>query len=392
MTDTLSTPPADSQTEAEEPTKLASVEEPGAESGPTTQGQKTSKVLLSAITSSPEAQQRAGGISDELVDEYCDAMMRGAPRFPPLTVFYDGVDYHIADGHHRFLSALKAFGPKNEIECVVYAGSLRDAIVCSCGANAVHGARRTNADKRRAIATLLNDAEWLAWSDSTIAMRCHVSDKTVAKYRAELASLRKSAVSVNADSSTEQQCQPHLRKSEDRPRTVKRGNSVYSQRTAKIGQHAPAPSAAPDSVVVPISASESPSVDEKPIAGPAIDGGKLAVSAPPRSELGLFQNRIQRLLNDLHKEGRKKIEATNPRMVLDRTLLLERELTEGAIIPPNKRYEKWKATLPADAERKTTKYTAGGQTGTQTDGQLDLVEMVNSRRASDETGQEKPGS
>lgn len=156
---------------------------------------QTEKVRLGLIRSSREAQQRVGGVSDELVDEYYEVMLRGDRHFPPLMVFFDGEVYHVADGHHRFLAALKAFGPNNDIRCFVQPGSLRDAIVCSCGANADHGARRTNADKQHAIETLLNDIVWGAWSNNAIAMRCHVSDKTVAKYRTELASLRKSEVS-----------------------------------------------------------------------------------------------------------------------------------------------------------------------------------------------------
>jgi hypothetical protein len=51
----------------------------------------------------------------------------------------------------------------------------RDALLFSVGANAIHGHRRTNEDKRRAVDVLLNDPEWRVWNDSEIARRCGVS-------------------------------------------------------------------------------------------------------------------------------------------------------------------------------------------------------------------------
>jgi hypothetical protein len=38
-------------------------------------------------------------------------------------------------------------------------------VLHSAGANAMHGLRRTNADKRRTVMLLLQDEEWAAWSD-----------------------------------------------------------------------------------------------------------------------------------------------------------------------------------------------------------------------------------
>ena len=72
--------------------------------------------------------------------------------------------------------------------CEDRAGSLRDTILHSAGANATHGLRRSNADKRRAVLLLLEDEEWSRWSNSEIARRCVVSDKTVASLRIDLTS------------------------------------------------------------------------------------------------------------------------------------------------------------------------------------------------------------
>jgi len=66
-------------------------------------------------------------------------------------------------------------------------GTERDAILYSVGANATHGMRRTNADKRRAVMRLLEDEEWGKWSDGEIARRCGVTRQTVTNHRASLA-------------------------------------------------------------------------------------------------------------------------------------------------------------------------------------------------------------
>jgi hypothetical protein len=60
----------------------------------------------------------------------------------------------------------------------------REAILFSVGANATHGIRRTNADKRNAVLKLLGDPEWGQWSDSQIAKICGVSHAFVGEMRA----------------------------------------------------------------------------------------------------------------------------------------------------------------------------------------------------------------
>jgi hypothetical protein len=59
-------------------------------------------------------------------------------------------------------------------------------VLYSVGANAHHGLRRTNADKRRAVEMLLRDEEWRGWSDREIARRCAVTHPFVGKIRDEL--------------------------------------------------------------------------------------------------------------------------------------------------------------------------------------------------------------
>jgi len=62
----------------------------------------------------------------------------------------------------------------------------QNANVPSVVANATHGLRRTNQDKRRAVELLLNDPEWSGWSDHEIARACGVTQPFVSKLRNSL--------------------------------------------------------------------------------------------------------------------------------------------------------------------------------------------------------------
>lgn len=137
------------------------------------------KLQFDQIRTDGGTQIRAA-INDDVVREYADSIKNGA-QFPPLAVFYDGQDYWLADGFHRYRAYIQC--DIHDIEVDVHNGTRRDAILYSVGANAEHGFPRTNADKRRAVMTLLKDEEWKTWSDHKIASKCHVDHKTVLKFR-----------------------------------------------------------------------------------------------------------------------------------------------------------------------------------------------------------------
>lgn len=140
------------------------------------------KIRVGDITADDALQARAV-ISEATIGEYAEAMAAGA-IFPPITVFHDGAVYWLADGFHRMAAARRT--GLDTIEADVREGSARDAKLYATGANVTHGLRRTNADKRRAVTALLEDAEWSAWSDREIARQCGVTHPFVAKVRAEL--------------------------------------------------------------------------------------------------------------------------------------------------------------------------------------------------------------
>lgn len=154
-------------------------------------GGKPTRVAVASIRHDGATQMRAG-LSQDTVEDYTQAMIDagGFGTFPPMVVFHDGADYWLGDGFHR-LAAFKQAFPGYEslhILCDVRVGTRRDAVLFAAAANATHGLRRTNADKRRAVETLLRDEEWAHWSDGEIARRCAVSQPFVSNVRRDLAS------------------------------------------------------------------------------------------------------------------------------------------------------------------------------------------------------------
>ena len=122
-------------------------------------------------------------IVEQTVLDYAEDMVDGA-KFPPVIVYFDGASYSLADGFHRRLAAEKI--GLTEIDAEVHEGTARDAVLHGAGANAAHGLRRTQADKWRAIETLIRDEEWSKWSDRKVAKVARVDHKTVAKVRREI--------------------------------------------------------------------------------------------------------------------------------------------------------------------------------------------------------------
>jgi hypothetical protein len=137
------------------------------------------KVQLNKIRIDGDTQARPE-INYSLVTEYAEKMRDGV-KFPPVTVFFDGASYWLADGFHRY-HGHKANATK-EIEADVQEGTQRDAQLYSFGANDDHGMRRTVEEKRRSVFRMAEDFEWGDYSDREIARICKVSHPFVAKIR-----------------------------------------------------------------------------------------------------------------------------------------------------------------------------------------------------------------
>ncbi|MEF8709515.1 MAG: ParB/Srx family N-terminal domain-containing protein [Candidatus Accumulibacter propinquus] len=187
-------------------------------------------------------------LDEATIDEYADAF-RSGEALPAVKVFFDGEKHWLADGFHRVEAAKRA--GLAEIDVDEQLGARRQAVLHSCAANAKHGLRRTNADKRRSIQMILSDSYWSDWSDREIARRCGVGDHLVADVRRSALEASKTAshyLRENADGQPE-------------TRTVIRNGTTYQQTTTNIGAR-PAAQERPTAVAVKVL---QPEPDNKPI-------------------------------------------------------------------------------------------------------------------------------
>jgi hypothetical protein len=165
---------------------------------------------LTSIRTDGNTQARES-LSEAVIGEYAEALARG-DQFPPIDVYFDGDAYWLADGFHRVKAAAQT--GQDAITAIVHQGGQREALLHAVGANDTHGLRRSNADKRKAVLTLLADEEWRQWSDNEIARRTRTSNHFVTKTRQEhLGTFQDSAIA----------------------RKVQRGGTTYTMKTGRIG-------------------------------------------------------------------------------------------------------------------------------------------------------------
>lgn len=200
-------------------------------------------------------------------------VVSGGSELEPVTSFHDGSHYWLADGFHRARAYEKA--GRRELPAEVKQGTRRDAVLFSVGANATHGLRRSNADKRRAVEVLLRDEEWRRWSDRKIAEVCGVGHPLVADARRQVeeSSTSPSPTRTGADGKQYPATRP-------RPRPAA---------TNPVPSPAPQPPVTddpePDDEEEPFDQDDEDLVDEDPEEEPNDDVGPAPepVAAPPRA-------------------------------------------------------------------------------------------------------------
>lgn len=165
------------------------------------------------------------GIDQEHVDEMVEHLFDDHAHAPPIDLYFDGSVHWIGDGYHRHAAYVEA--GRHHIPAIVRPGTKRDALLHSLTqANRTHGLKRTNAQKREAVARLLRDEEWSKWTDREIARRVGVGHPLVGQIRCDLTGRN--------SSDTGQDTNTRLRKD--------RHGNVSEINTAKIGGSAkPAP-------------------------------------------------------------------------------------------------------------------------------------------------------
>jgi hypothetical protein len=140
---------------------------------------------LDAITVDHAIQSRVS-TNIEYQREFSEAMLRG-DVFPPIGVVFDGKDYWMWDGFHRYGAAKQAAKAaprkKASIRAEVRQGTRRDAIVLSAGANIKFSIPRTPEDIKKAVWMLLEDGEWFSKTAAQIAVHCGINSSTAQRYR-----------------------------------------------------------------------------------------------------------------------------------------------------------------------------------------------------------------
>ena len=189
-------------------------------------------VPLADITLDARLQPRET-LNVEAIEEYAAQYATGGVM-PPVRLIADGQALWLADGFHRYHAVCKA--GLDAINAEVSDGRFRDALLIAAGANASHGLRRSNADKRRAVEMLLTDAECAGWSNEQIARHCQVGPHLVAEMRGYLCE-------SGDDPGTAISAKTEI--TDPATRTVTRGGVTYRMKVDNIGRRVPARPAPP---------------------------------------------------------------------------------------------------------------------------------------------------
>lgn len=143
------------------------------------------KLKISEIQTESDIHGRVQ-LCDRTVHLFAELFSRGT-KFPPIVIFYDGKQYWLSDGFHRYYAA-KVRG-HYKVACHIKSGTYSDAKLYAASANRCPGCmKRTNADKRKSVMIFLRHPQYSEWSDREIAEQCGVSSPLVGKIRKELLS------------------------------------------------------------------------------------------------------------------------------------------------------------------------------------------------------------
>ena len=138
---------------------------------------------LSEVIVDEQIQPRAAGLNVPTVTEYAEVYRSGG-KMPPGVVYQNGDGKNwLSQGFHRHAGAKEA--GLTELPFEVRKGGFEDAKLDAAASNSSHGLKRTNKDKQRAVAFVLELRP--DWTDAKIAEHCGVTDMMVSDLRAELA-------------------------------------------------------------------------------------------------------------------------------------------------------------------------------------------------------------
>jgi len=146
--------------------------------------QQTRPISIDLITTDAGTQMREA-LDEDAVSEYAEVWAAGnGDRFPPLDAVSDGAFFWLTDGFHRLAAAIKA--GRSSVPVRITPGFLPDAILAAIRSNQLHGVKRTNADKRRAVLALLKLKQAADWSIRQVAEEAGVSHTFASRLKQEV--------------------------------------------------------------------------------------------------------------------------------------------------------------------------------------------------------------
>jgi len=137
---------------------------------------------LAVIRLDGDTQARVA-LSQAKVKEYAQKMQDGED-FRPIDVFFDGSDYWLADGFHRYFA--NKTNKKTSIAATVHTGTLEDAQLFAMKANKDHGMPPNANDLRFCITRMLKHPVWGGWTNAAIAKHVGASRMTVGRVKAAM--------------------------------------------------------------------------------------------------------------------------------------------------------------------------------------------------------------
>jgi len=131
-------------------------------------------------------------LDEETLQEYAEIYREDEFKMPPVEAMMTDLSDRLllTDGYHRVEAARRA--GRTRIRCLLSKGTPTDALKAALKANSAHGLRRTNADKRKALALAWERREELFGgepSHEALAEACGVSKRTAQRFREGLSTM-----------------------------------------------------------------------------------------------------------------------------------------------------------------------------------------------------------
>jgi hypothetical protein len=235
----------------------------------------------------------------------------------PITAFFDGAIYWLADGYHRVAAAKSV--PLVEVEVDVRQGTSREALWYAFGVNAQHGHARSRDDVARILKAIFDDEAWRAVPLREISRHTRIPETTVRRSYSK----RFGASALAAASAQVAQIAP-----KPAVRTVTRGGSTYGMDTGAIGRGKPPAAKGPAAITTP---QPVPPIVTEPVGPlrlhPGLPGARAAANQQTDVEAEAARNQfvaaVRPLLDGLIAQGRTNMATMSPDTVAHLTHRLE---------------------------------------------------------------------